>query len=58
MMGFYKNLLTKNKAVVGSNPTPAQTQQPDVQGQPQMSAREKIEDKLAQLKAKQEEQKK
>jgi hypothetical protein len=56
MMGFYKNLLTKNKAVVGSNLTPAQTQQPDAQ--PQMSAREKIEDKLAQLKARQEEQKK
>ena len=43
MMGFYKNLLTKNKAI---NETPQQQQQ--------MTAREKIEDKLAQLKERQE----
>ena len=57
MMGFYKNFLTKNKAVGVVQPS-ATVGQEEVTAAPtvQKTGREKIEEKLAELKAKQERQ--
>jgi len=61
MMGFYKNFMTKNTAI-GSSTNEAhkgETLKPDValEKQPPVSTRDKIEDKLKTLKARQEEAK-
>ena len=61
MMGFYKNFMTKNTAVGSStNEAPkGESVKPDVatEKQPPVSTRDKIEDKLKALKARQEEAK-
>jgi hypothetical protein len=57
MMGFYKNFMTKNTAV-GSNANEApKTETLKADAQAPVSTRDKIEDKLKALKARQEEAK-